>query len=174
MKNTLKATVLVAAMGLAGFASADQSRVTVNWAPADQLSEVKQNPMERGQMRTKDWEAALSTYLQKRADKQLAPGQRLDVTFEDIKLAGDYEPWHSPQAQDIRFMKDIYPPRATLTLQADRRRRPHDQGRNQQAARHGLLERGTPTTETDPLRFDKRMLDDWLSKEFRDERTASR
>ena len=65
-------------------------------------------------MRAKDWESALTAHLQKRADRQLPPGQRLDVTFDDIKLAGDYEPWHSPQAQDIRFMKDIYPPRATL------------------------------------------------------------
>jgi len=172
--KTLKATVLVAAMGLAGFASADQSRVTVNWAPADQLSEVKQNPMERGQMRTKDWEAALSTYLQKRADKQLAPGQRLDVTFEDIKLAGDYEPWHSPQAQDIRFMKDIYPPRATLTYKlTDADGRTIKEGTSK-LLDMAYMERGTPTTETDPLRFDKRMLDDWLRKEFRDERTASR
>lgn len=172
--KTLKATVLVAAMSLAGIASADPSRVTVNWAPADQLTEVKQNPMERGQMRTKDWEGALTTYLQKRADRQLPPGQRLDVTFDDIKLAGDYEPWHSPQAQDIRFMKDIYPPRATLSyklIDADGRTIKEGSSKLLDMA---YLERPTVATDTDPLRFDKRLLDDWLKKEFRDDRTASR
>ena len=172
--KTLKATVLVAAMGLAGFASADQSRVTVNWAPADQLTEVKQNPMERGQMRAKDWQGALTAYVQKRADRQLPPGQRLDVTFDDIKLAGDYEPWHSLQAQDIRFMKDIYPPRATVTYKlTDADGRTIKEGTSK-LLDMAYMERGTPTTETDPLRFDKRMLDDWLRKEFRDDRTASR
>jgi hypothetical protein len=172
--KTLKATVLVLAMGLAGVASADPARVTVNWAPADTLTEVKQNPMERGQMRTQDWESALTTYLQKRADRQLAPGQRLDVTFEDIKLAGDYEPWHSPQAQDIRFMKDIYPPRATLSYKlTDADGRTIKEG-SSKLLDMAYLERSTPSTETDPLRFDKRMLDDWLRKEFRDEPVASR
>ena len=172
--KTLKVTVLVAAIGLASVASADPSRVTVNWAPADQLSEVKQNPMERGQLRTADWEGALAKHLQKRADQQLPPGQRLDVTFEDIKLAGDYEPWHSPQAQDIRFMKDIYPPRATVTYKLiDADGRTIKQGTSK-LLDMAYMERGTPTTETDPLRFDKRMLDDWLRKEFRDDRTASR
>ncbi len=171
--KTLEASVLVAALGFASVASADPSRVTINWAPADTLTEVKQNPMERGQLRTKDWESALAIYLQKRADRQLPAGQHLDVTFEDIKLAGDYEPWHSPQAQDIRFMKDIYPPRATLSYKLS--------DANGQTIREGsnklldmaYLERPLPTTESDPLRFDKRMLDDWLRKEFRDDRTAS-
>jgi hypothetical protein len=172
--KTLKATVLVMAMGFAGMASADPSRVTVNWAPADKLTEVKQNPMERGQLRTKDWESALTAYLQKRADRQLPAGQRLDVTFDDIKLAGDYEPWHSPQAQDIRFMKDIYPPRATLTYKlTDADGRTLKEG-SSKLLDMAYLERSTPSTETDPLRFDKRMLDDWLRKEFGDEPMASR
>jgi hypothetical protein len=170
----LKTTMLAAAMGLAGMASADPSRVTVNWAPADQLTEVKQNPMERGQLRVKDWESALTAYLQKRADKQLPPGQRLEVTFDDIKLAGDYEPWHSPQAQDIRFMKDIYPPRATLTYKlTDADGRTIREGTSK-LLDMAFMERSMPAADTDRLRFDKRMLDDWLRKEFRDDRTASR
>src|ERR1700743_1666593 len=163
--KTLKATVLVAAMGLAGMALADPSRVTVSCAPADQLTAVKQNPMDRGQMRTKDWESALSTYLQKRADRQLPPGQRLDVTFDDIKLAGDYEPWHSPQAQDIRFMKDIYPPRATLSYKlTDADGRTIKEG-SSKLLDMAYMQRPLPLSNTDPLRFDNGMLADWLKKE---------
>jgi hypothetical protein len=172
--KTLKSSVLFAAMAMVGVAAADPSRVTVNWAPAEQLTEVRQNPMERGQLRAKDWESALGAYLQKRADKQLAPGQRLDVTFDDIKLAGDYEPWHSAQAQDIRFMKDIYPPRATLTYKlTDANGRTIKEG-SSKLLDLAFMERPLPAGDSDPLRFDKRMLDDWLRKEFRDERTASR
>ncbi len=96
------------------------------------------------------------------------------MTFEDIKLAGDYEPWHSPQAQDIRYMKDIYPPRATLNYKlTDASGRTIKEG-SSKLLDMAFMERSTPATETDPLRFDKRMLDDWLRKEFRDDRTASR
>jgi hypothetical protein len=170
----LKVSVLLAAMGLAGVVWADSPRVTVTWAPSDTLTEVKQNPMQRGQLRTKDWESELGSYLQRRADKQLPAGQNLAVTIDDIKLAGDYEPWHSPQAQDIRFMKDIYPPRVTLHYRLT------DAGGN--TIREGsnklldlaFMERPLPPTDSDPLRFDKRLLDDWLRKEFRGDGVAER
>jgi Protein of unknown function (DUF3016) len=172
--NKMKVTVLLAAMGFAGIAWADSARVSVTWAPTEKLTEVKQNPMQRGQMRPQDWERELTSYVQRRADKQLPEGQRLDVTVDDIKLAGDYEPWHTAQAQDIRFMKDIYPPRVELHYRLI--------GTNGQTLREGsnkllglgYMERPLPTTDTDPLRFDKRLFDDWLRKEFRDNNVAER
>src|SRR5579885_338988 len=86
-------------------------RVQVSWAPAQRLSEVKNNQAHRGWMRPEEWMKRLSDHLRQRADAVLPPGDRLDVTIDDIKLAGDFEPWHGPDAQDIRFMKDLYPPR---------------------------------------------------------------
>ena len=38
----------------------------------------------------------------------------LQLTIDDIKLAGSFEPWRGPDAQDIRFLKDIYPPSMNL------------------------------------------------------------
>ena len=148
--------------------------MTVNWAPTDKLTEVKQNPSQRGQLRPQDWMGELTSYLQRRADKQLPAGDQLDVTIDDIKLAGDFEPWHGPNAQDIRFMKDVYPPRIMLhyrLLGADGRTL--REGSNK-LLDLGYLERPLPTTDTDPLRFDKRLLDDWLRKEFRSDGVAER
>ena len=36
------------------------------------------------------------------------------------------------------------------------------------------MERPLPPTDSDPLRFDKRLLDDWLRKEFRGDGVAER
>ncbi len=172
--NKMRATVLLTAMGLAGVACADTSRVSVNWAPTDTLTEVKDNPSQRGQMRPQDWMGDLAAFLQKRADKQLPAGDRLEVTIDDIKLAGGFEPWHGPNADNIRFMKDVYPPRASLHYKlVDADGHTVREGSNK-LLDLGYLERPPLPTDTDPLRFDKRMLDDWLKKEFRGDGVAER
>ncbi|HEX3895606.1 MAG TPA: DUF3016 domain-containing protein [Rudaea sp.] len=148
-------------------AFADASRVNVSWAPSDALSEVKQNPTHRGLLRPDDWMKELSTYIRERADAQLPPGQRLDVTIDDIKLAGDFEPWRGPDAQDIRIMKDIYPPRIDLHFRligADGKTVRESQARLRDLS---YLHDNVMPTNTDPLRYDKHMIDTWIKSEFR-------
>jgi len=143
-------------------------RVRVAWAPEQQLTEVKDNQFRRGWLRPKDWMASLSDHLSKRADAMLPAGEQLDVTIDDIKLAGDFEPWHGAAAEDIRFMKDIYPPRIDLHYRlVDASGRTLREG-SSRLRDLSYLQRVVPSN-TDPLRYDKRLLDDWLRKEFRGE-----
>lgn len=109
--------------------------------------------------------AEIRTFLQDRAAARLAPGQRLVITFKDIDLAGDFEPWRGPRADDIRIVKDIYVPRAKLDfrlLNAD--------GTVAAEGHRELSNLGFMTTiafpQSDPLRWDKDMLNDWLRREF--------
>jgi hypothetical protein len=141
-------------------------RVQIGWAPNNQLTEVRNNSFQRGWLRPEDWQKSLSEYLRMRADLILPPGQKLDVTFEDIKLAGDFEPWHGPSAQDIRFMKDIYPPRATLRYKLIDASGATLREGDRKLSDLGYLQRASMVNSTDPLRYDKRLLDDWLNKEF--------
>ncbi len=156
----------LAAAGSAAHARAPlPDRVQVAWAPTAQLSEVKDNPMQRGWLRPADWQKSLGDYLRKRADLKLPPGEQLHVTINDIKLAGDFEPWRGPNAQDIRFMTDLYPPRMNLHYKLI--------GSDGATIREGdsklldmaYLQRTVPFNN-DPLRYDKRMIDDWIYKEF--------
>ncbi len=142
------------------------ARVDVAWAPTDTLSEVKDNPMQRGLLKPADWMKSLGDYLRLRADRILPPGQQLQVTIDDIKLAGNYEPWHGPDSQDIRFMRDLYPPRIDLhykLLASDGSLIRDGKDKLRDIA---YLQRIAPTTSTDPLRYDKRLIDDWLKREF--------
>ena len=107
-------TVFFVLAAVLSSAAANSPRVQVTWAPDQQLSEVKDNPMQRGWLKPKDWEKSLGDHLVKRADRLLPPGQQLQVTIDDVKLAGAFEPWQGPAAQDIRFLKDIYPPSMDL------------------------------------------------------------
>ncbi|MFT3790177.1 MAG: DUF3016 domain-containing protein [Rudaea sp.] len=141
-------------------------RVQVSWAPNDQLSEVKNNSFQRGWLKPADWQKTLSDHLRKRAALVLPPGQKLDVTFEDIKLAGDFEPWHGPEAHDVRFMKDIYPPRATLRFKLTDASGATIREGERKLTDLAYLQRTTIIDSNDPLSYDKRLLDDWISREF--------
>ena len=167
LRALFNAVITFALITTTAGAFADASRVSVNWAPINTLSEVKQNPTYRGWLRPEDWTKELSSYIRQRADAQLPPGQQLDVTIDDIKLAGDYEPWRGPNAQNIRIMKDIYPPRIDLHFRLI--------GADGKTLREGpaklrdlsYLQNNVVPTETDPLRYDKHMIDTWLKSEFR-------
>jgi hypothetical protein len=140
-------------------------RVQVAWAPDSQLSEVKDNPISRGWLKPEDWKKSLSEHLRKRADQTLPPGEQLQVTVNDIKLAGAYEPWHGPNMQDVRIMKDLYPPRVDLhfkLLAADGTTIREGDGKLRDLT---YLQNAVPFNN-DPLRYDKRLLDEWLNREF--------
>ena len=97
---------------------------------------------------------------------QLPAGERLQLTIVDIDRAGDYEPWRHPGQQDIRIIRDIYPPRMTVAfkrfdaggaLLAEGERRITDPA---------FLINAAPFNDTDPLRYEKRMIDSWLRREL--------
>lgn len=60
-------------------------------------------------------EGEFNRYLKRTADGFLPEGQSLTITFTDIDMAGDFEPWRGPNAHDIRIIKPIYPPRIKFT-----------------------------------------------------------
>jgi len=111
--------------------------------------------------------AELKTYLVRQANRYLTPGQKLTITVTDVHLAGDFEPWRGPRWDDVRIVKDIYPPRIALSFQLT--------DADGQIVREGKREltdlafmmKMTMAFQDDPLRHEKALLDDWLSEEFR-------
>lgn len=162
----LAAAALTLVAGAAFALSAPPDRVTVTWAPTKQLTEVKDNPMRRGWLRPQEWEQQLSDNLRRRADRLLPPGERLDVHVDDIKLAGSFEPWHMrPGMDDVRIMKDIYPPRMDLHYRLIASDGTTIREGDAKLRDMAYLQRPVADS-TDPLRYDKRMIDEWLRKEF--------
>lgn len=113
------------------------------------------------------WVEQLATHLRTQAERRLAPGERLDVTFLDIDRAGEYEPWLGPRYDDVRMMRDIYPPRITLDFRrVDAAGNVIDEGRRQ-LSDGAYLSRAGVGRDSDSLRYEKRLLDDWLRREFK-------
>lgn len=142
-----------------------QGPVNVQWTDPAQFSEIRDS-LNRTESQRGDWVRQLAQYLRGAAVKRLQPGQHLDVTITDIKRAGAFEPWQGINAQSVRFMRNIYPPRMTLdftltgadgTVLAQGTRKLSDMS---------YLSRSIVASDNDPLRYEERLIDDWLRKEL--------
>lgn len=118
-------------------------------------------------------DATRTTYLEQIRDhvleqaKYFVPeGHKLSVTFTDIDMAGDFEPWHGPRWDDIRVVKDIYPPRILLTFRlTDAAGNVVKEGKRD-LRDLAFLMKITISFRDDPVRHEKALLDDWLRSEF--------
>jgi len=105
----------------------------------------------------------LGKYLKESAARQLTAGQKLTVTVTDIDLAGDIPPG---QLENVRIVKDIYMPRMELHFQL--------LGSDGAVVKEGdrrlldmnFMQTLIPTTQNDPLRYDKALLANWVRNDF--------
>lgn len=139
--------------------------VDVRWTDPAQFSDIRYSGNRREAARG-DWVAQLAAHLRDRALKRLPPGERLEVEITDIRRAGTYEPWHGPQFDDVRIMRDLYPPRMALRFE-----RVAADGRVIDAGERELVDgaylmRSSIIGASDPLRYEKAMIDRWLRDEL--------
>lgn len=108
----------------------------------------------------------LRDHLLQRAKYYVPEGHTLNVTFTDIDMAGDFEPWLGPRWTDVRIVKDIYPPRIDLAFRlTDAEGKVVKEGRRE-LRDLAFLMKITTAFRDDPVRHEKALLDDWLSSEF--------
>lgn len=105
--------------------------------------------------------APLKAHVEQRAERILAPGQRLDINIVDVDRAGEFERWRRPQFNRVRIIKDIYPPRIDLDFTL--------YGANGKVLRKGFRSLRDPFFRSrasirsqDPLRYEKSLIDRWL------------
>ena len=158
------ATAPAATQAPTSTASVADARVSVNYVNPENFSEARAFG-QQDRYNDANYLESLKSHLIKRATRMLPPGDRLEVTISDIKLAGGYEPWHGPNFRYVRFMKDAYPPRIDLTFQlVDGNGKLRREG-SRKLRNLGYLQSGpTMPTDTDPLRYDKALIDGWLRR----------
>ena len=106
----------------------------------------------------------LKAYIEKRAADALAPDQLMEITVTDVDRAGSYLPSIGP-GQPVRVVEAIYPPRITLRFRVlDGQGRVIEQGERKLTDLGFLYDTAGGTTNTDPLRYEKRLIDRWLAR----------
>jgi len=142
-----------------------RSPVSVSWEDPAGFSELRHSH-NRFEAARGDWVERIARHLQSRVADALPAGERMELTITDIERAGDYEPWAGVDLRDVRVVRDLYPPRMSLSFTrygADGQ--VIAQGERNLADPGFLF--GTRANESDPLRFEKRMIDDWVRRELR-------
>lgn len=110
----------------------------------------------------------LRTYMLDEARRLVPAGCKVFISVTDVDLAGDYEPWRGPRWDDVRIVKDIYPPRINLSFRlTDANGQLLKEGKRE-LRDNAFLMRITTTFRDDPLRHEKTLIDDWFRSEFRD------
>jgi len=109
-------------------------------------------------------QAALSAHFAWLGARYLAPGRRLTVTVTDIDLAGRLEPWR-PQAFDLRVLREITWPRIRLAFRLFDGEREILAG-DDTIADLAYLRATSGYRASDPLVYEKRMLERWFRTRF--------
>ena len=112
---------------------------------------------------------ALSKHVEDLAHRYLSPEESLRVEFLDIDLAGRLEPWR-PYASDVRIMRDVTWPRMRLRYSLERDRQVIASAEDNLVDLNYLVSNAVYFS-SDPLRFDKALLDKWFARRF-DQRTS--
>jgi len=152
----------VAFASVMAWAATPPGNVDVHYKDPLHFTEAKQS-FGVHQINADDYLKPLKDYIVQRASRILAPGQRLDIEVTDVKLAGEYEPWRGPRFNDVRVVKDMYPPHIDLDFTlygADGKVLREGRRKLRDAA---FLSRNS-ATDQDSLRYEKSLIDLWLRK----------
>lgn len=133
-------------------------RVAVSWADPASFSEHSCDFAYGGN--DPGWVRQLAEYTRTQAEKRLPTGAMLDVHFNDIDRAGECFP--TRHGQSLRIVKDVYPPRINLHYRLSGAGVVASEG-DARLLDAAFLMGGSPL-DSDPRRFEKRLIDDWLRR----------
>ena len=166
-QTTMKTSTLLATLGLfAGVVSAEPAgAVTVNFVDADNFTDFTDSYAfpDRGR---EAYIKELASFIENRAESRLGGDLRLEIVITDVDMAGEFEPWHGPRAQDVRIVKDLYPPRINLSFRLTRTDGTVVAEGNRRLRDLSFMY-GSCMTDSDPLRYEKQLIDNWIRREFR-------
>jgi hypothetical protein len=165
--NPLLLAALLGVVPMAAMAepTVSEARAEVSFFEPEKFTDVRDSYMGSDVHRT-GYLDQLRTHLINRARHHVPPGHHLAVTFTDIDMAGDFEPWRGVHWSDIRIIKDMYPPRMTLAFQlVDAEGNVVKEGRRE-LRDLAFMMKITGASQQDTLRHEKALIDDLLRAEF--------
>jgi hypothetical protein len=123
---TMKArfSSIVSAVALAGatafslradpVSATPKASTTVEFFEPDKFTDFKTSLLGSESERS-GLEAEFRREISRKAESYLPAGYHLDIRFRDIDMAGNFEPVNRPPYDQIRVVRQVYPPRLQLT-----------------------------------------------------------
>lgn len=104
----MKRTIISLFM-IGSFAIAQAQSLVIEFESPGEFRDFRLNSLSE-ERTARVFEREVVRSLDSTVGRVIGEGQ-LHLTFTDIDLAGDIQPWRTRTAQDIRFVEAIYPPR---------------------------------------------------------------
>lgn len=111
----------------------------------------------------------VETHLQKALEKTFPKGAVLKIHFMDIDLAGGFEPWQRIPLNDVRMLKDRYPPSVKFryVLENENGNRLAE-GEVSLRDTSYLLDSTRIISSTDTFHYERRMIEHWIRSKLPD------
>ena len=93
--------------------------VSITWQSPDKYSDIESTGERQSRFEQRAFDS-ITENLAKLADKVLTHGEQLQLTVTNLDLAGDVRPTFGASANDIRVLKDIYPPKITFSYRVNK------------------------------------------------------
>ena len=167
MKKLIPSIMIFAALAAGGSVFAKDkpekpSNVTVTFKDSDKFSDAASS---FGFGTDEGYLSTLADHVKEVAGKLLPAGQKLEVTFTDIDLAGEFLPTRN--MDQIRVIKDIFIPRMTLTFKVtDASGKVIKEG-ERKLTDLNFMSNLSIIGRSEPLFYDKALLSDWVRTEFK-------
>jgi hypothetical protein len=155
----IKMVKLVVSLGLFFGATLTLAAVQVRFIAPERFVDAGELGREREQMLT-----VIEQYLKSRGEK-LLPGRDLAIEVLDLDLAGDVWPV-GPRSEMLRIARPVGRPMMALRYVLSQDGRELRQGEARLTDLGYLDHMKTRYVDTDPLRYEKWMIDQWFSTEF--------
>lgn len=158
--STMNGEITLRRTDLTSSSENSSSPVVVNFQNPDKFTDVRERHSNETSIALLE---ELRQYVQHTAGPLLPSGSKLTVTFMDVDLAGDIR----PDKDDIRVMTGTTLPRAHLKFRlVDAKGKVRKEG-DRKLSDLNYQNSGTLVGRDDPLYYDKQLLKDWISKEFK-------
>jgi hypothetical protein len=159
MLRSICALLGLVLVGALNAAAAPAPKTEVIFDHPEKFTDVKDSyaPSDKGRDAILD---TLRSFLVHRTESLIPNGDKLTITFTDIDLAGEYEPWRGAQYDDVRIVKSIYPPAFKFTYSVTE---PSGKVIRQgsENIRDMNFQMRLTIDASDPLRYEKDILDEW-------------
>ena len=155
-----------AALSLQAAPAPQASRVEVVFDHPDKFTDIKDAYVasDKGEQAILD---QIRDFIVDRASPIVPEGWKFRITFSDIDLAGEYEPWRGPQWDMVRIIKPVYPPAFRFTYAVtDRAGKVVRQG--SEFFRDASFQFRAVFDLSDGLRYEKAALEEWLRNHLAD------
>lgn len=139
----------------------DTGRVQVGWQDPNTFTEVTTAPNKRRALEG-DWVRQLALYIERQAERRLPAGQHMLVVIQDVDRAGD----RRGVGEGVPVVRSVSVPSIRLhVVRTDTYGRVVSQG-TPVLEDPAVLGGPTRSRGSDPLVFEKRLVDGWLEREF--------